>query len=74
MKTIESLSTNKENDSSHGNINISKLWKYCYLYRVNKSHDSTHCTSKYKYAVHKDEATFKDTKGRSTRNFKIRTI
>jgi len=74
MKTIESLSSKKENEPSRGNITVLGPWKYCYSCGANRSHDSTHCTSKYKYAAHKDDATFKDTKGGSTKNFRVPAV
>ena len=64
---------NKENEPKLG-PNTPRKWYYCYSCGANTSHPSTKCTSKYKYAAHKNEASFKDMRGGSKRNLKVPAV
>lgn len=70
MKTIETLSANKENIPK-SKSNTRHIWHYCYSCGANTSHPSTKCFSNYKYVNHKNEAIFKDMMGGSKRNLRV---
>ena len=72
MKTIATLSENKENLLTK--TKSTRTWYYCYSCGANLSHISPKCTSKYKYTNHKNKATFKDIIGGLKRNLKVLAV
>ena len=67
MKMITKLSEDKENIPPPKRNNP-RPWHYCYSCGANQTHPSDKCRARLKYADHKNEATFKNRMGGSTRN------
>ena len=71
MQMITKLVSDKEKLPPTRPKNQRISWYYCYSCGAQVTHPSDKCTSKLKLASYKDEETFKDTMGGSTRKCKI---